>query len=343
MSEFEIFKPEREQTGWPENPPAAPPWRSFAQQGTEDGAGDQQEYRGRTYCPSDAEIQAVNAAIHLRRPLLLTGDPGCGKSSLAYAIAWRLNLGEVLFWGINSQTTIRDGLYKYDAISRLRDANLAEKDDSGKTKQEPIEKYLSLGPLGTALAPRKDGDARPRVLLIDELDKSDIDLPNDLLDVFEEGFFDIDELVRIKEEQPQVDLKTAYRKQEEDMQEVIPVQNGHVQCVHFPIIVITSNMERQFPPAFLRRCLRHDVKEAGLDQIKQILEQHGLSDKNEDEDENKEQIKLVEKFLAARDEGTLNSNDQLLNALYLLNSTTAADPAEMSKLIDKLILRNLRD
>jgi MoxR-like ATPase len=150
-------------------------------------------------------------------------------------------------------------LYRYDAISRLRDANLAESRSADDAKYERIEEYLSLGPLGTALAPRPAGDHRPRILLIDELDKSDVDLPNDLLDLFEEGYFHIDELVRIKDRHPTVALRTAYSKTAA-RDETILVSGGHVQCQQFPIVVITSNEERQFPPAFLRRCLRHHVK-----------------------------------------------------------------------------------
>lgn len=342
MTPFEIFKQDPQPTGWPTEPPEPPPWRRFPQPAADgeqpeaEAREDQQAYRGRTYIATDDEVRAVNAAIHLRRPLLLTGDPGCGKSSLAYAIAWRLQLGEVLYWGINSQTTIKDGLYRYDAISRLRDANLrkarAEGVQPGRRNRpryvEPIENYLSLGPLGTALAPRAAGDRRPRVLLIDELDKSDVDLPNDLLDLFEEGSFDIDELARIAQQRPAVRLRTAYR-QTSASDELVEVRNGHVQCREFPIVVITSNQERQFPPAFLRRCLRHDVRRPEIEQLRRIVQQHGLRDQDE----------LIERFLKQRDEGSLNANDQLLSALYLLNTTDCGSREELLE----MILRDLRE
>lgn len=333
MTEFNIFKSEREQAGWPKESPPMPPWRKFTRSTSPTGADnqeDQQSYRGRTYCPTDDEVRAVNAAIHLRRPLLLTGDPGCGKSSLAYAIAWRLDLGEVLYWPINSQTTVKDGLYHYDAISRLRDANLRTKGVVPETEVEPIQKYLSLGALGTALAPRPEGDQRPRILLIDELDKSDVDLPNDLLDLFEEGCFDIDELVRIKDQHESVALQTAYRKTQQ-REERITVTAGHVQCDQFPIVVITSNQERQFPPAFLRRCLRHDVKRAASTQLEEMIEQHGLEDTEG----------LIDRFISERDGGQLKANDQLLNALFLLNKTEYGD--EEKKLIEQLVTRDLKD
>ena len=163
---------------------------------------------------------------------------------------------------------------------------------------------MSLGPLGTALAPRPAGN-RPRILLIDELDKSDVDLPNDLLDLFEEGCFDIDELVRIKNQYPTVPLRTAYSKTEA-REETVEVSGGHVQCQQFPIVVITSNQERQFPPAFLRRCLRHQVQDADEKQLAEIVEQHGLADADG----------LIAKFAKDREAGTLNANDQLLRPCF---------------------------
>src|SRR5947209_8402500 len=146
--------------------------------------------RGAEFQASDEEINMINAALYLRRPLFVTGKPGCGKSSLAYAVAYELKLGPVLRWSITTRVTLKDGLYHYDAIGRLQEASLASK---GNALIPDIGQYLRLGPLGTALLPRE----RPRVLLIDEIDKSDIDLPNDLLNIFEEGEYDIPELARI--------------------------------------------------------------------------------------------------------------------------------------------------
>jgi hypothetical protein len=195
MSEWYLYTKDQPPKNVFQQPLPAPPWRQFA--GLDGKSPGLQQRRGQTYQPTEKEIEAVNAAIHMRRPLLLTGDPGSGKSSLAYSVAWRLELGEVLYWPINSKTLLEYGLYQYDAIARLRDANLSKTDPETQERlHERIERYLKLGPLGTALAPRTDpGDHRPRILLIDELDKSDIDLPNDLLHVFEEGFFVINEFL----------------------------------------------------------------------------------------------------------------------------------------------------
>ncbi len=178
--------------------PKPPSWRPF---GEDSNPGEnRRKKRGETFQIRPEEIEMVNAALYLRRPLLITGKPGTGKSSLAYAVARELKLGEVLYWPITTRATLKDGLYSYDAISRLQEVqqqkqqNFSElSDDEKKAQLKIIEKYITLGPLGTAFLPA----ARPRVLLIDEIDKSDIDLPNDLLGLFEEGSFEIPELDRI--------------------------------------------------------------------------------------------------------------------------------------------------
>src|SRR5262249_20206891 len=150
------------------------------------------------YQAAEEEINLVNLALHLRRPLLVTGQPGVGKSTLAFSVAYELGLGPVLRWPITSRSTLLDALYRYDAVGRLQEVSLQREaarpsrrtqDDAtmpaGNDATAPsadgadallgIGKYVRLGPLGTALLPRH----RPRVLLIDEFDKSDIDLPND--------------------------------------------------------------------------------------------------------------------------------------------------------------------
>ncbi|MBE9070987.1 AAA family ATPase, partial [Leptolyngbya cf. ectocarpi LEGE 11479] len=186
-------------------------------------------------------IQAVNAALSLRRPLLITGRPGSGKTSLAYAIAYELKLGPVLMWPVTARSTLELGLYRYDAIARLQDAQLRKQKveaNESVEKEHSIGDYIQLGPLGTAFLPTP----YPRVLLIDEIDKSDINLPNDLLHLLEEGKFEIPELIRLVDNQSQknslseAQLKFAESKPQEltqirtadDIQ--VSIEGGSVRC-----------------------------------------------------------------------------------------------------------------
>ena len=270
------------------------------------------------YLATDEEIAAVNAAIYLRRPLLLTGRPGTGKSSLAHSIAKELGL-KFLEWSINSKTTLEDGLYHYDAISRLHDANRGEAGD-----EKPINEYVSLGALGEAFA----SDERC-VLLIDELDKSDIDLPNDLLHILEEGEFEIPVLKRYKKK-----LKVNIGTKEEPIwtdrgvnmgteKEPIWIDSGvkKIDIKKLPIIIITSNKERDFSPAFMRRCLHHHIESPMHDRLVEIASKH-LDDESKKQDTKfKEKIEsLVTSFLELRDDREKRelATDQLLNAVYLM-------------------------
>ncbi len=126
MNDWKIFKGDGKQhDGW--KLPEPPSWRNFSSN-TDDGAAKKQR-RGETFQARPEEIELVNAALYLRRPLLVTGKPGTGKTSLAYAVAHELNLGEVLHWSITTRTTLKDGLYRYDAIGRLQDAKGAGQDN----------------------------------------------------------------------------------------------------------------------------------------------------------------------------------------------------------------------
>ena len=272
--------------------------------------------RGAAFQANDEEIELVNAALYLRRPLLITGKPGSGKSSLAHAVAYELKLGPVLHWSITTRTTLKEGgLYQYDAIGRLQDASLK------KDGVPDIGRYVRLGPLGTALLPTH----RPRVLLIDEIDKSDIDLPNDLLNIFEEGYFDIPELARLPNDSKRVSVMPYGANQES---EKVLIENGRVQCAAFPFIVLTSNGERDFPPAFLRRCLRLIMQPPDKEKLTKIVEAQL------DSRVLAQAMPLIETFLSRRAKGDL-ATDQLLNAIYL--SSRGVDIREKEKLLDVLL------
>jgi hypothetical protein len=163
--------------------------------------------------------------------------------------------------------------------------------------------FVRLGPLGTALLPYD----RPRVLLIDELDKSDIDLPNDLLAVFEDGDFEIPPLARIAATQPEVTVFTHDRGGR------ATVREGHVQCRAFPVVVVTSNGEREFPPAFLRRCLRLEMPQPNLEQLVSMVAAHFRDVPLRGHD-------LIREFIATSERAGGLASDQLLNAMHLATS-----------------------
>ncbi|MER5518780.1 MoxR family ATPase [Streptomyces sp. NPDC002763] len=284
------------------------------------------------------EVDLVNAALVLRRPLLVTGRPGTGKSSLAYRISRELRLGRVLRWHITSRTTLRSGLYEYDAIGRVQDSAAlhtlhrsdgaagAEPQAADEERLPGIGDYLQLGPLGTALLPHE----LPRVLLVDELDKSDQDLANDLLSVFEEGQFPITELARARRLHPKVTVMT------DDPGRSAEIVDGIVKCRAFPVVVITSNGEREFPPAFLRRCLRLRMPDPDRPQLVNMvlahLQQAGAASPKATGAE-----ELIDRFLrSSRERGGL-AIDQLLNAVYVATSGSFPGDADaLEDLVDAL-------
>jgi MoxR-like ATPase len=285
-----------------------------------------------TYQLGFPEKQVVNAAFYLRRPLLVTGPPGSGKSSLAYAIAADLKLGEVLRWPINSRSTLSEGLYSYDALGRLRDIELEARDRRAPKQSRNISRYIRLNALGTALY-KSD---KPKVLLIDEIDKSDIDLPNDLLHVFEEGEFEIPELARIADEvASDIEVETAEPVPPGAPRKRVKIHRGVVRCTTFPFVLLTSNGERDLPPAFFRRCLRLELpRKTPPDRLRSIVKAHlGIEDSKLLED-------LVAQFGKQQDARNLMANDQLLNAIFLITAGKIPEGTQRDEL-KTLLLREL--
>jgi MoxR-like ATPase len=293
VSDWHIFKGNPKQPHSFDAPPP-PPWRDFSKLETHAEKGS------KLIGLEDRELDVINAAIYLRRPLLVEGKAGIGKTTLAYAIAAELGLGDVLRWSITTHSSLKEGLYHYDAIGRLQETNLHRAD-----KPLPIEDYLRLGVLGTAFA-----SSKPRVLLIDEIDKSDIDLPNDLLHLFEEGEFEIPELSRLSEVSYSIfgcdkEKKVAYS-----------IDKGRVRCQHFPIVIMTSNRERDFSPAFLRRCMRLELSPPDENKLARIVEMHFGEDKFASK--KAEVDSLIQDFFTRRNDKEDLATDQLLNAVHLV-------------------------
>lgn len=357
LTDWKIFQGNREPHDGIRHLPASPKWRRFNNQDesiikkteiderweklkniAEKNPRDKE--RGQTFCiqvdqtndggdEQNNVVDAVNAALYLRRPLLVTGKPGSGKTSLAYAVAYELQLGPVLLWPITTRSTLQEGLYRYDAIARLQDVQLADKNkdkqpankdgehiqlglrlrdgllgDKQTNNNQNIGEYIQLGPVGTAFLP----SLHPRVLLIDEIDKSDINLPNNLLNLFEEGEFEIPELTRLSKHLGEQEVTVRTKDDSIDA----PIKGGRVRCPTFPFIIMTSNGERDFPPAFLRRCLRVNMPQPGEKALKAIVKAQLDAEISE------QSQKLIKDFLILLEDGNNLAIDQLLNIVYLV-------------------------
>ena len=185
-----------------------------------------------SYLTNDALEAAVNCALALERPLLVKGEPGTGKTLLAQAVAEALGM-ELIHWPVKSTTRAQDGLYVYDTVQRLYDARFGDGD------VKDIRRYIKPGPLGRAFASTKR-----IVLLIDEVDKADIEFPNDLLH----------ELDR--------------------MRFVVTETGDEIVATERPVVIITSNNEKELPDAFLRRCVFHFIDFPDQELMKRIVRVH---------------------------------------------------------------------
>lgn len=184
------------------------------------------------YVATDDLTIAVNAAVTLERPLLVKGEPGTGKTELAKQVARSLGM-RLIEWNIKSTTRAQQGLYEYDAVSRLRDSQL------GEDKVHDVSNYIKKGKLWEAFEA-----GEKVVLLIDEIDKADIEFPNDLL-------------------------------QELDKMEFFVYETGDtIQARHRPVVIITSNNEKELPDAFLRRCFFHYIRFPDVDTMEKIVAVH---------------------------------------------------------------------
>lgn len=294
--------------------------------------------------PCRALVLAVNAALALRRPLLVTGQPGSGKTTLAYVLADWLGLGPVLEWPVSPGALLADALATYNPLARLQDLEMAQK--QGR-EPLPVERFVRLGPVGTAFLPAP----LPRVLLIDEIDKGDLNLANELLHLFEEGRFAVSELQRAERDQQAAEPGQPQPAEkgrlvdtwDEHNNQPLPARilGGQVHCHEFPLVVMSSNGERDFPPAFNRRCLRVTMPDFSLEPeaLKRIVARHLERDGTSATKDVEAALMMFTKAVGEQQSlGDVLATDQLLNLAFLMDDHL---PKESRGSLAKVLLQGL--
>ncbi|MFE0254072.1 MoxR family ATPase [Streptomyces sp. NPDC059010] len=269
--------------------PAAPPWRAYSGGPDEPLPQAQDEAGTRILGAADTpwasdpgEVLKVNTAILLRRPLLVGGAPGSGRSALAYRIARELGLGPVLRWRITGGSTLRDGLYGPAGGGSVR-----------------------LGPLGTALLPLR----LPRVVLVDDLDRGGFDLPDDLLGVLEDGEFTIPELLG-----PAGAAETGPLVHTCDRGVTATVRDAVVRCHEPPLVVVTTSAEHDLSPAFVRHCVSLDPAPMSPERLAALAHARFPALAGQEQD------RLLDRLLelALREPSSGHVTARLLDALHLV-------------------------
>ncbi|MGI0486436.1 AAA family ATPase [Pantanalinema rosaneae CENA516] len=258
------------------------------------------------YIASDELKQAINLAIYLRRPLLLEGEAGCGKTRLASAVAYELGL-PLYRWDVRSTSKAQEGLYEYDAILRLHDVEMSKLGNQIDRDPSNAEKYITYGALGKAFQLKQC----PAVVLIDEVDKADIDFPNDLLGVLEESR---------QGEAPYFAVRETGKK---------------IQATHHPIVFITSNKEKgNLPMPFLRRCIYYFLEfPSKSEDLEQIVAAHYAA-RNESSPSNDLTKTAIKRFLKVRESGLIKKpgTSEFLDWLRVL--ANSAKPEDLKKLAE---------
>jgi len=257
------------------------------------------------YIISRELVKAVNAALITGRPLLLKGEPGCGKTKLAKAVAAKFHkedLSKHYFeWHVKSKSKAKEGAYMFDHVKRLQDATVAKDDEEAKARIKNVKEYITLGPMGHAFTIEKSKKGYPPILLIDEIDKGDIDFPNDLLLELDEMRFKINEW---KVSDNFITAKKSNR----------------------PLVFITSNDERDLPPAFIRRCLYYKIPSFGEKMLTKIV--------------TKKLESLYDDYNLAQEDETRFSSDKIKaiikEFLKKKENTSTIKPPSTSELLDWL-------